>query len=134
MRHLIFMTMSAVLLSCGKPEEPKKECEDVLCTEIFVTTNIHVIDSTTKHTVILSDYYTVNTEKGDTFRADVNEWIDSSYVVLSDNYLSNLRNKEYKFRFMGFKDGSLIVNEPLTIKADCCHIQKVSGKDTVLIR
>lgn len=134
MRHMLFLTMSAILLSCGKPEEPKNECEGVLCTDLFAMTNIYVIDSATGHTVILSDYYTVNTEKDDTFRANGNEWIDSSYLVLSDNYMNVLRNKEYKFRFMGFKDDSLIVNEPFTIKANCCHIEKVSGKDTVRIR
>ncbi len=106
-----------------------KEKEDVPCTMEFRTIGITVTGDS------LTDYYTIRLFSADTLRFIYgnpfigNHW----YPVLDDNYQSKIANTQENFRFIGKIKDSVVVNEPFIIKADACHIDKVSGKTEVVL-
>lgn len=57
------------------------------------------------------------------------------YTVMDDNYVRELSTNPKRFLFTGVKD-SLTVNGEFFINTDkCkCHIKKVSGPDTLVLR
>jgi hypothetical protein len=57
------------------------------------------------------------------------------YTVLDDNYVSKLRNTQDTFLFYGYVSYyySPVVVETYVIEADECHVQKISGKESVVI-
>jgi hypothetical protein len=62
-----------------------------------------------------------------------NTGMDDSYTVLDDSYLKQLMDNADSFRFTGTKNGKEVVNEVFVIGADCCHINKVSGNESVTV-
>jgi len=57
------------------------------------------------------------------------------YTVMDDNYTKELTTQPKRFIFTGVKD-SLTVNEEFFVNTDeCkCHVEKVSGPDTLILR
>jgi hypothetical protein len=57
------------------------------------------------------------------------------YTVMDDNHTSELNTQPKRFIFTGVKD-SLTVNGEFFINTDeCrCHVEKVSGPDTLILR
>jgi len=100
-------------------------CEKA-CTEEFRMVTITVNGDQ------LDDFYTLRLSSGDTIRYDNGNVMDSTtYVVLDDSYQMMLENKTDSFRFEGILNDSLMVSEVFIIKADECHIEYISGKQTV---
>ena len=58
---------------------------------------------------------------------DYDTGINNSYAVLTDLQLYMIINSHYVFVFKGYVNNQLVVNEAITIKADRCHIDYVSG-------
>ena len=98
--------------------------EDVPCTMEFRTIGITVTGDS------LTDYYTIRLSTADTLRFIYgNPFIENHwYPVLDDNYQSKIANSQENFRFIGKINDTVVVNEAFIIKADACHIDKVSGK------
>jgi hypothetical protein len=111
-----------LLLACKESDK-----EDP-CTMEFRTVGITVSgDSLTK-------YYTVRTSTKDTIiNSSGFSILSNYYVVLDDNYLSKIKNSQDYFNFYGFINDTLVVNEVFLIKADHCHIEKLSGKSELNI-
>ena len=99
---------------------------------MFAMLNISVTDNT-KVPVKLDNYYTLRMSTQDTIRAQ-NSGLENQYTVLDDGYVGKLQNKTDSFRFIGIKDGKQVVNELFILKADCCHIGKVSGNTDIIIK
>jgi len=57
------------------------------------------------------------------------------YTVMDDNYVTELTTQPKRFIFTGVKD-SLTVNGEFFVNTDkCnCHVEKVSGPDTLILR
>ena len=115
---LIFL--SGILLSCDKNEQ-------VGCTLEFRTIGVTVTGDS------LTDFYTLRIPNSDTIRLSAigfypyKKW----YPVLDDNYQSKIANTQESFRFIGKINDTIVVNETFIIKADACHIEKVSGRSEV---
>ncbi len=129
---IVILAIPFILLSC-KTKESIIDCRTAICTLELRSISIKV-KSNTLDTVALDNYYTVNTSINDTIFA-AHTLIDNNgfYSVLSDNYTNKMRNKTYQFRFIGIIGSNIVVDEPFTVSADCCHISKVSGKSEVFI-
>jgi len=56
-----------------------------------------------------------------------------SYTVLDDNFLSELKNSEELFRFVGLIHDSVVVDEWYRISADHCHIELEEGNTVVVL-
>lgn len=133
MERILLLAITVLLLSCDK-QNNKEDCRQAICTEIFAMVNIAVQDVNNKP-LILSEHYTVNVQTNDTLRFNNgNAWPEGNYTVADDSYTSKMHNKRYDFRFIGISNNKVVVNEVYTISADCCHINKVSGEDTVVVK
>ncbi|MFZ4400208.1 MAG: hypothetical protein ACOYO1_09250 [Bacteroidales bacterium] len=110
----------AFILSCNHKDE-------VACTQEFRTIGITVTGDS------LTDFYTIRLSTSDTLRFIYgNPFIENHwYPVLDDNYQSKIANSQESFRFVGEINDSMVVNETFIIKADACHIEKVSGRTEV---
>jgi len=57
------------------------------------------------------------------------------YTVMDDNYVSELTTQPKRFIFTGVKDSLTINGEFFVNTDDCnCHIEKISGPDTLILR
>lgn len=128
----IFVLLSAI--SCRSSKKNNNPCNsNVICTEMFAMITIQVKD-TTGNGIKLDSAYTLRTGDNEKLYLEHNTFIDGAYVVLDDNYQQKLANKKDTFRFVGYKNGSQIINEPFIISADCCHISKESGNTEVILK
>ena len=120
-----------IYTSCEKKNDSRK-CDGVMCTAMFAMITVHIVD-TDNQPVALDSAYTLRTETGEKIIHNVNTIPENTYTVLDDGYQKNLAQSSATFRFVGFKNGKEIVNEPYTISADCCHINKQSGSSTITV-
>lgn len=136
---LVAITLMCMSMSCRQveknnaKEEENNNCENVMCTEIFMSVTLRVVDGNDKG-ITLDEFYTVNTSANDTFRSSDGLPAEGYYPVLDDSYRTKLRNKTQNFHFVGIKGGKKIVDEDFKISADCCHIGKQSGRDSVVVK
>lgn len=118
--------LSAGLLSCA--ETKKATCAgDVICTQMFVSLNVQV---TSTSGATLDSVVTIREDKAGRFSGS---GADGNYVVLDDSYLNDLKMTTGRFTLKGYKAGQVVINEPYTISADCCHIMLKSGKKELTI-
>lgn len=135
MKKLYCVVALPLLLSACNPKEsiiPANNCSDVFCTAIFASVSINVEDKN-GNAVELHDFYTVNRSTNDTIRSSVPSWNKGTYTVVDDGYTSKMFNKTYDFSFIGIVNNQVVINEPFSISADCCHVSKVSGKESIII-
>lgn len=123
-----FLSMAA---KCSKDKKQAGNCDGVMCTAMFAMVNITVTDSV-GNIVKLDDAYTLRLSNNSTIRTANNSTPDGSYTVLDDSYQKQLVNATDSFRFIGIKNGKQVVKETFVIGADCCHINKQSGKTEVV--
>ncbi|TVQ75757.1 MAG: hypothetical protein EA358_11000 [Flavobacteriales bacterium] len=97
--------------------------DDIYCTEEFRVISIEVVGEP------LTEHYSIRQSNSDTIRH--NDEGGQTYTVLDDNYLSQLKNQQDTFRFQGFINDTLRVDELFVIKADECHVIYVSGRRRV---
>ena len=97
---------------------------DVICTEIFAMVTIDVTGGE------LDEHFTIRTSTNDTIRP-YHYYFDGTFTVLDDNYLSELRNSKDDFVFVGVINNQVVVSEEFVIKADECHVVKVSGVESI---
>ena len=127
---LLILAIPLAVNSCNNRK--KDNCEGAICTQMFAAVNVTVAHKDGNKPA-LSDHYTINTETNDTLRFNSGSWPEGSYTVIDDSYVSRMYNRTIGFRFIGMQGASVVVDESYTISADCCHISKKEGKDTVTI-
>lgn len=133
MRKLIIALAAPLfLLSCDKKAD-SNDCKKAICTEEYRMINVTIKDAQ-GNKVLLQKASLANVQTGDTSIIPLSEMSDSSYVIFSDKELKNMQNKTYNYKFIGMVNNVQVFNEPYTFSADCCHINKVSGKETITIQ
>lgn len=132
MSRIFIFALALPLLSMQCKKNNQNDCSNAICTEIFASVNVAVQDKDGNH-INLQDYYTINVATGDTLRHNANGWPEGSYTVVDDSYVNKMYNRKLQFRFLGVQGNTIVVDEIYTISADCCHINKESGKDTIII-
>lgn len=109
--------IAASLHGCSKNEPA------VNCTEEFRSVTLLVPGD------LLTTAYTVRLSNSDTIRYSQRSGLGGNYyIVLDDSYQPKLKGGVDNFRFIGERAGKVVVKEDYVIKADQCHIQKISGK------
>ena len=121
------MGTMALFSSCEKCGEDQE-----ICTEEFRRVNIF-IDNTTQIPISLDEAYTLRGSGTQKILFDQSGNENGNYVVIDDSYQPSLKNTEDNFRFIGVKDNQVVVDQNFRIKADNCHVYKVSGADSVLV-
>lgn len=80
----------------------------------------------------LDQYHTVRESTGDTIRISRSNTPGANdYPVLDDSYQRTLQDRVDTFRFQGWIQNTMTVNERFVIGADKCHIYYVSGNRVV---
>ncbi|MCP4125348.1 MAG: hypothetical protein GY751_26745 [Bacteroidetes bacterium] len=101
----------------------------IACTEEFRTVGISVTGD------LLTDHFTIREATSDTIRYADNSGFppEDYYVVLDDNYQSEIAGSRENFRFIGMIGTMTVVDELFVIKADQCHISYVSGNTEIVL-
>lgn len=107
-------------------------CKRVICTYEFRMITLKVKDLAGMP-VVLDSFYTVRQSNIQNIHSNQNPG-PGLYTVLDDSYQPQLKNSEDNFRFLGWKNNQLVVNEPYRIGADMCHILRKTGADSVLVQ
>lgn len=114
----------------------KKGTTGKICTNEYRSFNVK-LRAASQEVVELDTFYTRIVATNTTFHAnDVMPHLGEGYYnVISDNQLSLLpEGKNTDLRFIGVKNDQIIVNEPYVFKNNGCHIEKVSGKNEVVVQ
>ncbi len=132
MRSIIILfavTVCAPFLLASSCKKTTTCAKDVMCTQMFATITIQVTDQNGQP-VVLDEVYTLRGKNSQKINFEQSN-TQGGYIVLDDSYQKKLEQHTDNFRFVGMKNGQKVVDEPFVIGADCCHISKVSGKETI---
>lgn len=99
-----------------------------MCPDVF--TQVAIVTTRNGKLTVLDKAFSVRESNGDTIVAH-RDIETGFYTMLDDSYHSQLQRQSDVFTLFGFKDGQKVVEEQYLISADCCHIAKESGRDTV---
>lgn len=131
---VLFGLFSSSSCSKKKLKTIGNEC-DVFCTEEFRSIFTTVVD-TNGQTVEL---YSTSTVRNSTQEVVFSYQYDSTiinngiYTIMNDGYQKQLKNQVDTFTFTGITNDNRMVEGQFVISADCCHINKVSGQDTLVL-
>jgi hypothetical protein len=133
-RMLLLLLAMGLVLSSGTCQEKKQtnECEGVMCTMMFamVTAEVRNADGTPAG---LDSTVTI-AENGSTIPTSPGNTSAGMYTIVDDGYQKPLANKMEKVKFKGYRNGAMVVDQDYTVKADCCHVSKVSGPAVVSLK
>lgn len=130
----IFLFSFLLIISVVSCSTVDKNC---ICTEVFVTSTVLIIDNNGVPIDSLS--VTVKDKDGNklNIEQDFFQFVPGRYIVLNDGFLNLLCGKllPQKF-FFSATDGSKTVFAEYFYNTDdcCCHISKVEGPDTLVLK
>lgn len=131
MKRLIFL-LSVCLLALSSCEE-NMTYEELLCPEdIACTEELRYLSYSPKHNgkpVILDEYYVKNLDNGNFYQRSeaVDHLPEGSYLVITDQYKSELRQDGTILRFFGIQNGQITLQVDFKVGHDCCHIIPLGG-------
>jgi len=129
MRFILFCLSLCLLLIYSCTDD-----DDCACTMEFRMITVAVVDE--MNVPVLDLTTVVKDDSGKVYNVYNDPLIfPGHYTVMDDNYTRELTTQPKRFLFMGVKD-SLTVNGEFFINTDkCkCHVEKVSGPDTLILR
>jgi len=135
-KHISIILFSIILLlSCDCNCE--SECEDVLCTEQFVTIVVTITDQD-QNPFILDDYTVIDIDNNIDLTNDLKDYYqsfpdDGTYPIFDDNFQQDYQNQEIEIQFIGYLNSQEVVNEYYSVGADCCHVYPISGDYEIVV-
>jgi hypothetical protein len=99
---------------------------------MFAMITVQLTD-TAGEPVKLDEVYTLRTGNGAKISFEQNT-TGGRYTVLDDSYQKELSNITDDFRLVGIRNGVKVVDESYTLGADCCHVRKESGRDSIIVK
>ncbi len=116
----LFLCIIALVASCSSNDD------EVFCTMEFRIISLEVIGAE------LTSYFTIREATQDTLFLSEDLMFFNAYPVLSDGEFDLFETNEVEaFRFQGFVEDSLVIDEPYLIGADECHVFKEEGKSSI---
>lgn len=129
MKHicLLALAISSIITSCYD------DSDDCICTMEFRIITVVVVDQFNNPVKELLTI--IRDDKNKIYNVQMETLFDGHYPVMSDKYTNEFTPVPRRILFYGQSD-SLEVNGEYMINADnCkCHINKVSGPDTLVLR
>lgn len=125
LRYLLICSI-VLLPSC------MRDSDECICTKEFRTVTVYVIDD--MNNPVENLVTTIMDENGKEYGLSEPPFFTGYYSVMTDVYVNDFTIHPKKILFEGIKD-SLTVNAEFFINTDeCnCHINKVSGPDTLVL-
>lgn len=123
----LYLSLSLIISSCTT------ETENCICTQEFRVVIVLVMDESGSPVVGLTS--TVSDDKGGLFNFDGEYPLSGYYTVMSDKYVNKFSTLPGRIFFTASSDSTIANGEYLINTDRCkCHIQKISGPDTLIIR
>ena len=129
MRFILFCLSLCLMLIYSCTDD-----DDCACTMEFRMITVAVVDE--MNVPVLGLTTEVKDDSGKVYDVYNDPLIfPGHYTVMDDNYTRELTTQPKRFIFTGIKD-SLTVNGEFFVNTDeCkCHVEKVSGPDTLILR
>ena len=104
-----------------------------VCTEIFVTLTLVVLDTNSQPVILDEVELTLNKEHLKYVSPILHEGFTGFYALINDSHQELLNSQYGLVEFKGYQSGMLKINEQFIVASDGCHIQKLFGKDTVIV-
>lgn len=117
--------------SCEKKQQNSECPPNTSCTMMFASIGTKITDNKGEP-VKFTEVYTLRKSNGEILTYHHNA-IEGFYLVVDDSYQKSLANQTETFRLIGKKDGKAVMDELFVISADCCHVNKLSGKSEIII-
>ncbi|MBK6266226.1 hypothetical protein JKA74_14365 [Marivirga sp. S37H4] len=135
---LILLSFISLAATCQdkKSSDAKTEnpCDpDIMCTMVFATVDVQIVNEAGEP-VKFDKYYSVidgeiiNLQEQDDYQQE-----NGYYPVATDNEMSKVDFEGTEVEFVGEKNGKEIISTKMIIGKDCCHIQKISGDETIVV-
>ncbi len=133
--QFIFIILLSLLSTNCKEDNTTKgdlDCEDIACTEIFVSIRILIKHSADNSPVTLTSYKVIRTSDNKDITRTDNDLTDNNgyYTIVDDITAGLIKNSTMEVEFQGFINNSLTVQKRFIITMDCCHVSLLSG-DTI---
>ncbi len=131
---ICLIALSALTLSasdCNKSSPQGKSCEGVMCTMQFAMVTVSVRDADA-NPVSLDSAVTIG--KSGRVIATGAHMGNGVYTVADDGYQKALALRSEDVVFRGFIAGRQVVEGTYTIEADCCHVSRKSGPETLVVK
>jgi hypothetical protein len=107
------------------------ECKDIIaCTEVYVSVQVSFVDKNNK------PYKPAKVKVVNEYGEDLYSYptINNFYVLVSDNHLHQIYKNGSKVTLTAYDiSDQVVATEVYQIAHDCCHIQKISGPDEIII-
>lgn len=130
----LLLMVVGILTAC-RYDKPGECPQDIICTMDFRSVGVQVTD-TAGAPVVLDSTRTIDLAQGAVvLRSSGPEPFPAGgwYTVLTDSHMSFTDTRGRDFRFEGFLGGTLRAQANFRIKHDCCHMDKVSGPEVIVV-
>ncbi len=109
------------------------ECqEDIACTEIYVSVNVKIQKDNGAMYKPKQLFITFD-KTGD--RHPVFQGFEGIYAIVTDGDLGRLKKTGSVLTLEGYdENNNQIINEKYVVGHDCCHVKKIEGKDTIIVK
>lgn len=140
LKTALFLAVLVSAASCNAPkgtaQPTAQSCacpKDLMCTEDFRFVTLTIVDKTGKPAT-LDRYETVRVSNSTILqRRDNTEMQPGTYVVASDGEKESISTCGEKFVFRGYRGGKKVIEESFTLRNDCCHVERQSGRTEIIL-
>lgn len=102
-----------------------KGCEDVLCTEIFISIPLK-LEYPDSQPVLLDSSKVFWVSKNHFLEQNLVSWDESrvwgGYIIVDDGMRKELENKQEVMHFTGYLNDEIVCERDVLVGADCCHV------------
>ncbi len=132
MRNVVFFfIISFLFISCK--EKGESPCaENIICTEEFIHITV-TVENGEGNPVMLDNFYTFidSRTRIELDRSDF-QFEKGIYPVVTDANKDLIEFEGTNVVFVGELDGKNVVEHPMIISKDCCHIKLVKGETKII--
>ena len=117
--------------------DPGADCEGVICTQDLRSISITVLQANSNPVAL--DSFVVTDMNNVALPAGTSDPVygypmsgyEGQYTLINDAWVQGHQSTTMPVRAKGWKGGSQVFDQPYTIGADCCHVYKQDGPDTI---
>ena len=134
---LIISLLIAILkISCDIDDDSNLDCQNVVCTQQFVSISVTIIDQN-ENPVALDSFEVISIENG----TDMTISLSPSELQMAHqvgqyplvNDLGVEINQELELQFKGVINNQEVINSNFTVGKGCCHVGLASGNLQIVL-
>lgn len=126
-----------LFLNCNRENDTRddSDCENMMCTEVFVSVNVLIRHSNDNSPVTLTNFKVIRVSDNKDLTTNDNDLTDNNgyYTIVNDNTSALIKKSTTEVEFQGFINSSMVVQKRFTVGMDCCHVSLISDEPIVSI-